>query len=218
MSDRTTDPTLRELLDAHSEAWFAGYHAPILGRVQTYTPATQLADVEPLVLLRVEGVALEKSPILRGVPVAFPGGSVTSYTWPLNQGDPVELIPQDADFGAYWASGTIAQLPESNRRMSLSDCIAVPVASRSQVSPLPATAWAADGGVLSGLHYVGGSDAVLFAAIDTDQVQKNTLMGTWMTQVETVINSVAPGSVVPLSTTFTSIGNVQATATKLKVK
>jgi hypothetical protein len=165
MSDRTTEPTLRELLDAHSEAWFSQYHAPILGRVQTYDPATQLADVEPLVILRVEGLDTVKSPILRGVPVAFPGGSLTSYTWPLHPGDPLELVPQDADFGAYWASGTVGQLPNSKRRMSLSDCVAIPVRSLSQAGPPTSTAWALDGGVLWGLHYAGGSDATDFAAM-----------------------------------------------------
>ncbi len=165
MTDRTTDPTLRDLLDAHCEAWFAAYHAPILGRVQTYDPATQLADVEPLVILRAEGLDLTKSPILRGVPVAFPGGGGVSITWPLAAGNPVELVPQDADFGAYWASGVVGQLPTSKRRFSISDCVAIPVASRSQASPLPALAWAADGIVHYGLTYLGGSDATDFAAM-----------------------------------------------------
>jgi hypothetical protein len=214
----TTDPTLRDLLDAHCEAYFAKYHAPILGRVQTYDPATQLADVEPLVILRAEGLDLTRAPILRGVPVAFPGGAGLSITWPLEPGNPLELIPQDADFGAYWASGVVGRLPTSKRRFSLSDCVAIPVASRSQVSPLPALAWALDGIVHLGLTYLGGSDASLMVALDTDQVPKNSLMGTWMTQVEGFINGLVPGTVTPLSTTFTSIGNVQATSTKAKAK
>lgn len=220
MTDRTIDPTLRELLDVHSEAWFSGFHAPILGRVQTYNLATQLADVEPLVILRVEGLDVAKSPILRGVPVAFPGGALTSYAWPLQPGDPLELIPQSADFGTYWASGTVGLLPGSKRRMSLSDCIAVPVRSLSQASPLPAAAWAADGGVLFGLHYIGSSAAILFAALDTDQVVKGAAdpLYLWMTQVEAGISGGGGIPPSPSHTAFNKVGNVVASSTKLKAQ
>lgn len=218
MTDRTTEPTWRELLDAHCEAWFSAYHAPILGRVHAYDQTTQLADVEPLVILRVEGLDLTKAPILRGVSVAFPGGALNSYTWPLQPGDPLELIPQDADFGAYWASGTVGLLPGSKRRMSLSDCIAVPVRSMSQRAPLPAAAVASDGAVLFGLHYLGSSAASLVLALDTDQVVKGAAdaIYTWMTNVEAGIAAAGGGTVTPSHTTFSKVGNVVGSATKAK--
>jgi hypothetical protein len=161
----TQDVDFRELLDAFAEAWFQQYHAPVVGRVESYDKATQTADVAPMLLLRVEGQDVTSSPVLRSIPVAFPGGAFTSYTWPLVNGDPVELIPHDADFGAYFSSGSVKQLPQSKRRFSLSDCVCIPVAPRSQASPLPATAVADDGGVLAGLHYLGGSDATDFVAM-----------------------------------------------------
>jgi len=152
------------------------------------------------------------------VPVSFPGGALTSHTWPLAKDDPLLLMPLDADFGAYFASGSVNQLPQSKRRFALSDCVALPLAPRSQADKLPATALAADGAVLAGLHYIGSSAAALFAALDTDQVPKNSPMSTWMGQVEVFINGLVLGTVTPLSTAFASIGNVQATATKLKAE
>ncbi len=163
---RTTQPTLRELLDAHSEAFFSAFHAPIQGRVQSYSTSPARVDVEPIVLLRVEGVKLERSPILRGVPVVFPGGSTSGYTYPLTPGtDTVSLVPQDADLDAFVADGAVGALPTSERRFSLSDAIAIPNNLRPASNPLPATAFAPDGGVLWGRHYLGGSDATDFVAM-----------------------------------------------------
>ncbi len=163
--DSTEDVDLVALLDHHAEAWYQQFHAPIVGEIQTYDKATQSADVRPIVLMYVEGEPLTTVPVLRAVPVAFPGGALTSYTWPLAAGDKVELVPQDADIGAYVASGSVNQLPQSRRRFSLSDAVAFPMYTRSRASPLPATAVADDGAVLAGLHYVGSSAATDFAAM-----------------------------------------------------
>jgi hypothetical protein len=209
----TTDADFREVLDAHAEAWFQRYHAALVGRIETYDQARQVADISPMVLLYVEGIAPTKSPVLRDVPVAFPGGSLTSYTWPLVQGDPVELVPQDADFGAYFASGAVKQLPTSNRRFSLSDCIAIPHAPRSQASPLPSTAVAADGGVLAGLHYAGGSDATDFAAMAAKVLSELQALSAW---ADAHIHTTPSGpSGVPTIPT-TPPGSVASTLLKVK--
>jgi hypothetical protein len=166
MTDRTTDPTLRELLDAHSEAFFAKFHAPIQARVQVYSTSPAIVDAVPLVILPVEGTPGVKPLVMRQVPVAFPGGSVAGYTYPLTPGvDTVSLMPQDADLDRYVASGSVFQQPGSKRRFDLSDAIAIPNNLRAGGQPLPSTAFAPDGGVLWGLHYLGGSDATDFVAM-----------------------------------------------------
>lgn len=181
MTDRTLDTLLRQLLDAHSVVWFSEYHAPIQGRVHSYSTSPARADVEPIVILRVSGRDVLKAPILRQVPVIFPGGSIAGYTYPLTPGvDTVALLPQDADIDAYVASGTVGQLPKSARRFSLSDCVAVPNNLRRPSNPLPATAFAADGGVLWGKHFLGGSDATKSAVINGDSCNFTTAFKLWL--------------------------------------
>lgn len=61
----------------------------------------------------------------------------------------------------------------------------------------------------------GGTKKV--ARVD-DTAKADTLMATWMTQVETAINSIAPGTVAPLAPTFTSltIAKINSGADKVK--
>ena len=94
--------------------------------------------------------------------------------------DTVALLPQDAELDAYVASGTVGQLPKSTRRFDLSDAIAIPNNLRKPSNPLPATAFADDGGVLWGPHYIGGSDATKKAVIDQDSCNFTAAFKTWL--------------------------------------
>jgi hypothetical protein len=163
----TEDVDLNQLLELSFGAQFQQFHAPIQARVNSYSTSPARVDAQPLVFLPVEGnTTVLPAPMMRSVPVAFQGGSLTAYTFPLTPGvDTVSLIPQDADIGAFIASGSVNQQPQSTRRFSLSDVIAVPNALRPGNAPLPAAAFAADGGVLWGLHYGGSGLATDFAAM-----------------------------------------------------
>ena len=214
---RTQDADLRELLDAHAEAFFQAFHAPIQGKVMSYstTPAA-VVDAQPLVALRVEGsTVVTPAPILRSVPVVFPGGSIAGYTYPLTPGaDTVALMPQDADLSSYVASGAVNQLPQSKRRFSLSDVIAVPVNLRAGGQGLPATAFAADGGVLWGLHYAGSSAATAFAAMANKVLSELNALSAWAdAHIHTV--AAAPGSTSVPTVLTTPPSSVACT--KLKV-
>lgn len=217
MSERTLDALLRQLLDAHSEIWFSEYHAPIQGRIHSYTapsvvnPGPAVADVEPLVILRIAGREPVKAEILRSVPIIFPGGSIAGYTYPLTPGvDTVALIPQDADLDAYVASGTVGQLPKSARRFNLSDCVAIPNNLRKPSDPLPATAFSDVAAVLWGPHFIGGSDATKAAAIDQDSCNFIATFQTWLDGLATAAGY-APW-------TAGSHAKVTGSATMLKVK
>jgi hypothetical protein len=165
MSDpRTNSATWRDALDAHFEATLQKYHAPIQGLINRYDSTTQLADVQTVVKLTIQGIEQTVAPIITDVSVAFPGGRDHSHTWPLFVGDGMTLIPQDADVGAYLASGAVYQQPHSDRRFSLSDAIGFPLVARPQGAVLPPEAMAADGAVLRGLTYVGSGLATQFAA------------------------------------------------------
>lgn len=60
---------------------------------------------------------------------------------------------------------------------------------------------------------LGGDGAVLGVARLTDTVDRNTLMTTWMSQVTTAINTLAPGSVTPFITT--TIGTISSASEKV---
>ncbi len=65
---------------------------------------------------------------------------------------------------------------------------------------------------------VGASGPAKVVARDGDSVDMNAAMIVWMAQVEVAINLLASGSVTPLSTTFTGIGDVVGTSTKMKTE
>ncbi len=65
---------------------------------------------------------------------------------------------------------------------------------------------------------VGASGPAKVVARDGDSVNMNAAMILWMGQVEVAINLLASGSVTPLSTTFTGIGDVVGTSTKMKTE
>lgn len=221
---RTNDPPWIEILDAHFEKHFQKYHAPIQGLINRYDSAKQLADVQTVVKLVIEGVEQTAAPILRGVSVAFPGGRDHSHTWPLFPGDGMTLIPQDADVGRYLASGSVYQDPRSSRRFSLSDALGFPLVARPQGAVLPPEALAADAAVLYGKTLIGSSAGTKAVGLHGDAVRKATLptpgaMQLWMLEVELGLASI-PFVFNPakLSTTFTQVGSVDASATKLEAK
>jgi hypothetical protein len=58
------------------------------------------------------------------------------------------------------------------------------------------------------------------AAREDDDVEKlgvGTSMYDWMVQVETALNALAPGSVVPLSTTFSKLGEIKSSSSTVKI-
>lgn len=98
------------------------------------------------------------------------------------------------DVDLFVATGQTAFTPRSKRRFSPSDGFCIPMTHRSSKID-------ADKGV---------------ARLD-DTVKKITAMATWMTQVETAINILAPGAVTPLSTTF-GLGQIDSASGTVKAK
>jgi hypothetical protein len=198
-------------------------HGPLVGRVEKYEsspPAPPTVDVQPVVQLLYDG-EYQTAPKMQGVPVAWPGGTNYRITWPIEVGDNVELRPLGRDHGKWLASGAEGQPPQFDRVLSLSDVVAHPTPPWSAAVPVPATSTASDGMVLLAPKlYLGGSDATLAVSLNGDKCPADTPMATWMGQVETAINVLAPGSITPLSTTFASvaIAFIKAVSTVLKGK
>lgn len=196
-------------------------HGPALAKVESYDQDTQRATVK-MVNQPWTGDTLVEVDVQQDVPVQWPGGGDGSLTFPLAAGDVGQLTPQATDISSWSASGTIDQGAPTKRKFSLSDVVFAPRVT-SRAAPLPSAAYAAGATVLRGSDVrLGDSTADKLVARDMDQVHKTNappdLLAAWMAQVETAINTLAPGSISPLSTTFTQVGTVQATATKVKAK
>lgn len=209
--------TLTEVLLQALQAAVEDINGPLVGKVTKYTataPDVALVDVLPMVQLDFDGEATE-SPVLQSVPVSWPGGENYRITWPLTpDSDYVKLLPYGIDHSAWIASGAERQAPPSPRRFSMSDVVAEPIPPWSRAHPVPANSVASDGMVLfAPLIYFGGSDATKKVGLEGDNCPAGSLMATWMAQVETAINVLAPGSITPLSTVPGFADTVIATLT-----
>ncbi len=109
-----------------------GVQVAIDARVVSYDRTTQTASVQPVVRAVYQigdrEVAVEL-PELKGVPVQWPATSGAALHLPLAAGDRVLLIIRDRshdeiDQNGIPSSGTVE--PDSARRFSLSDAVAVP--------------------------------------------------------------------------------------------
>ena len=107
---------LRELL-SHSLRF------ALPGRVEAFDPATQTASVQPLIRERFRGGVFTSLPLLRDVPVFFPGGRDRAMTFPVSPGDECLLIFSDACIDGWFETGEMAD-PSSVRRHDLSDAFA----------------------------------------------------------------------------------------------
>jgi len=207
--------SLTELLESVIAVALQSMAGPVVGMVESYDAATNRADVQPSVPLLVDGEILPAPKIK--VPVAWYGTSANSYKVPI-VGKAVQLAPEGHDHTGWFTSGAAGVPPTSERRFSLSDLVAYPLAPSPMAAPPDPTSYSAAAAVLFGTHLVGSSAASKAVGLHGDNCPAAALMATWMGQVESAINSIAFGSVFPLSPSFTSVGIATVTATALKLK
>ena len=151
-------PTISELIERIISARLESQRGPQPGEVVTYNPATQTADVRPLLSILVDGELVDP-PILRSVPVQWTRGGQGALTFPLAPLDIVYLVPSEVDLGPWHASAGVPIEPQK-RRFSLADMVAIPGVA-SKAAPLPATAYDIAAVVLSGLAIKLGSSAAV---------------------------------------------------------
>ncbi len=148
---------LRLVIGGELEALFGNLPAKVL----SYDMATQSAEVQPLVMVVIEGEPT-KLATSKDVPVRWPSAQSFALTAPLVAGDLGWIIPSGADIGAYIAAGTENNdRPDHLGRMDLSDVVFVP-GGRPLVKALPPEAFSADGPVLFAetVIFLGDSTAV----------------------------------------------------------
>lgn len=156
---------LGELIELVSGAEAEDLFKDLPVQVVSYDPEKQAVDVQPVVLIVIDGTP-QKLPILRQVQVQFPSGSGWSLTGPLEKDDDGWIVPAGADISGWKASGAANAEAQRHTRGSLSDVRFQP-GSRPLSRALGALHYAADGPVLFGdpFVYLGDSSADKFVAL-----------------------------------------------------
>ena len=113
--------TLEQAIAELVEDRLLDVHTALPGRVQTYYPADQTADV--LLLLTVHG---ESIPVLPRIPVAFPRGGGAFVSLPLAAGDFVFVLFAEQDIGVWRARAGAPGTPGDLRRHPFSGGVALP--------------------------------------------------------------------------------------------
>ena len=97
---------------------FSSLHCALPGIVESFDPDTQTVCVQP-----VARKGLVSLPLLRDVPVFFPGGRGSGITWEVSQGDECLLVFADLDIDSWFETG-VDEAPVSARQHDLSDAFA----------------------------------------------------------------------------------------------
>lgn len=214
-----TDVTLTDLLEQTIVKALQAMGGPVIGKVDVYDAVNGRVSITPLVPLLVDG-EIVPSVKLPAVPVEWPESGSHSIKFPIPAGSFMELAPLGHDHSQWLTSGAENIPPTDDRRFSLADLVAKPLAPSPAAAPPDPLSYDAAWGVLFGQWKVGSNAPVKPVALNADNCPAVTLMRTWMSQVETFINGLVPLTVNPLSTTFApnAIASITATAAKLKAE
>jgi hypothetical protein len=124
-------PELAEVLREALEQRLSDLHTAMPGSVVKYNPATQEADVQPLLKRAYvnedgsEGTDL--LPVIQGVQVLFPRAGKFFITFPIQVGDPVFLVFSERSLDEWSASsGNVPLDPIDLRMHDISDAVAIP--------------------------------------------------------------------------------------------
>ena len=116
---------LEDVVGTGVDTALKGLHTCLPGQVISFTPATQLADIQPTIKIKQDG-ELKNMAVLSEVPVRFPKSGVFSLSFPLAAGDEVLLIFAERSLDTWLTYGGI-QNPFDVRKHDLSDAIAIPL-------------------------------------------------------------------------------------------
>jgi hypothetical protein len=159
-----TNVSLTELLEQVLTITLQSMAGPVIGKVDAYDSAKNRVSITPLVPLLVAGEVVP-SPKLPSVPVAWPSLGSMSIKFPLAAGAYMELHPLGHDHHSWLTDGAERLPPTNERRFSLSDLVAVPLAPSPLATPPDPTSYDAAWAVLFGQLKVGSSAATDFAAL-----------------------------------------------------
>jgi len=104
-------------------------HVAMPGRVEKYDPATQLADVKPMIPRmipkRIGGYLEEKLPVIPAVPIVLPRCGKFFVSFPIEKGDSVLLVFCDYDPQEWRRTGDEVS-PGIDARGHIANAVAIP--------------------------------------------------------------------------------------------
>ena len=112
-----TETLIPRDLAALKEEILSSLHCALPGTVESFDPETQTAVVRPLLKRKTE------LPLLRDVPVFFPGSRNSAVTWPVSAGDGCLVVFADTDMDRWFETGGAGEAA-SARKHDLSDAFA----------------------------------------------------------------------------------------------
>lgn len=121
-------PTLAHLLKTAIEHRLLDVHTALIAKVERYDAEKQLVDVAPVLKRSIKTLdgewAHESLPVLCDVPVLFPRAGGFFLSFPIQAGDFVQLIFNEASIEA-WLTDKAPNTP-CNQRFSLEGAVAIP--------------------------------------------------------------------------------------------
>lgn len=132
MGERPTFPTERDLWEAREEQLRLDLDVAYPGRIQSYDPVLQVADVVPLIRQQVVddstqlGYRFEELPIVPCVPVLWPRVGSWALTFALTPGDYVQLLVNTSAIGHWRVGNGDLTDPGDLRRQHLAHAVALP--------------------------------------------------------------------------------------------
>lgn len=172
MGERLPYPTERDVLDAREEQLELRMDTAFPGRVQSYDPVLQVADVVPLIRKQVPqpdgGYVMEELPVLPCTPVCFPRMGPWFLSFPIAPGDTGLVIVCSGAIGHWRVGGGDVTDPGDLRRQHIAHSIFLPMGLVPRTRSLTQTgaAGATDGrptGVVLGSDAAGGPRVLLRA-------------------------------------------------------
>jgi hypothetical protein len=205
--DPTDSEVIRDALTSRLlDVWTA-----TIGRVETYYPETQTADILPVVrrpLQAADGfVGHEDVPVLPNVPVLQPRAGGYFVHLPIIAGDTVLVVFTSDSFQMWRGSGSVVN-PGDLRRHSLANAIAIPgvFPAAMALADIPT-----DMAVLGGGVYRVGAASAGFVALAAKVDAALDAIQSWATSHA---HSIPTGTSGPASPALSAAASVAATKLK----
>lgn len=124
----TQIPTFAQLIKHAIESRLLDVHTALIAKVESYDAAKQQVDVAPMLKRSLETIdgewVSEQLPVLCDVPVLFPRSGGFFISFPIQQGDFVQLLFNETDIEA-WLENKEPTIVH-NQRFTLQGAVALP--------------------------------------------------------------------------------------------
>lgn len=121
-------PTLAHLLKTAIEQRLLDVHTALIAKVESYDAEKQLVDVAPVLKRHLQSIdgewTTESLPVLCDVPVLFPRAGGFFLSFPIQPGDFVQIIFNEASIEEWFTDKTPSVV--CNQRFSLEGAVALP--------------------------------------------------------------------------------------------